>query len=122
MPYADKKVQREYQKQWTAKRRADFFANKQCKRCGSTNRLELDHMDPSKKVSHKIWSWSEAKMKAELEKCQVLCYDCHKSKTKVERTVIRSHGTPGMYSKGHCRCQECKNAWAKYNRQVRARK
>ena len=75
----DKK--REYQREWVAKRRATFFADKCCAYCGSTKNLELDHIDPSQKVSHSIWSWSESRRNEELAKCQALCEECHKEKT-----------------------------------------
>lgn len=54
-------------------------------RCGSTDNLELDHIEAEKKVDHKIWSWSEARRKTELEKCQALCHRCHKLKTYCRR-------------------------------------
>lgn len=81
MPYKNKDKQREYQRKWIAKRRADYFRDKVCARCGSEDDLQLDHIDPTTKVSHSIWSWSDKKRLAELAKCQVLCYICHKDKT-----------------------------------------
>ena len=57
-----------------------------CVKCGSKERLELDHINPeekewnpkrsmcSKNLSEKFWK--------EINKCQLLCYDCHKEKTK----------------------------------------
>ena len=57
-----------------------------CVKCGSKQQLELDHINPedkewnpkrsmsSKKLSEKFWK--------EIDKCQLLCYDCHKEKTK----------------------------------------
>jgi len=72
---------REYQRLWIAKRRAEFFKNKTCILCGSEENLELDHIDPSTKVSHTIWSWSEKRRLEEIAKCQILCHDCHVRKT-----------------------------------------
>ncbi|MEM1416560.1 MAG: HNH endonuclease [Myxococcota bacterium] len=65
-----------------ADRRARFFAGKSCVKCGSVERLELDHIDPAQKVTHSIWSWSQARREAEIAKCQVLCRRCHKRKTR----------------------------------------
>lgn len=57
-----------------------------CIKCGSKERLELDHINPtekewnpkrsmcSKKLSKNFWN--------EINKCQLLCYNCHKEKTK----------------------------------------
>lgn len=81
MPMATPEAQREYQRKWKARRRADFFADKCCVRCGSTERLELDHKDPKLKISHNIWSWSKERREAEIAKCQVLCNECHQVKT-----------------------------------------
>lgn len=81
MPYKDKVKQREYQRKWKAKRRAEFFEGKCCEECGGAENLELHHEDRSKKESHKIWSWSKERREAELAKCVVLCRDCHWQET-----------------------------------------
>lgn len=75
-------AQREYQRQWVAKRRAKWFTDKSCVNCGSVENLRLDHIDPKLKVNHRIWSWSWKKIEEEVVKCQVLCEGCHKDKTK----------------------------------------
>lgn len=82
MPYKDPDKQREFQRRWMRQRREAFFADKWCVHCGSTARLELDHIFRGGKSDHRIWSWSEARRSAEIAKCQVLCYHCHKAKTK----------------------------------------
>lgn len=84
MPYKDKEKQREYQRKWKRERRERYFSDKECAECGSTENLELDHIDPDDKGTHKIWSFSKKKREKELEKCQVLCSDCHKEKTVKE--------------------------------------
>jgi hypothetical protein len=62
--------------------RAEWIAaNGPCRQCGSKERLEIDHKNPDDKVSHAVWSWRKEKREAELAKCQVLCYKCHKRKT-----------------------------------------
>lgn len=73
---------REYQRRWLAQRRADFFADKKCVKCGSTDRMELDHIDPATKIANNIWSWTESRRLSEIAKCQVLCHDCHIIKTR----------------------------------------
>jgi hypothetical protein len=78
MGYLDPGTQRRFVRRWVAKRRADWLAvNGPCKRCGSTQKLELHHRDPAEKVSHRIWSWAPARRDAELAKCDVLCRWCH---------------------------------------------
>lgn len=106
MGYKDIYTQREYQRQWIAKRKLDFFIDKVCICCGSKINLQLDHKDPKEKVDHSIWSWSEERRSEELKKCQVLCEDCHKDKTAEERQVT-DHGTYTMYNLG-CRCSRCR--------------
>ena len=104
MPYKDKDKQREYQRIWHAKKRHSFFHNKKCEDCGSVDRLELHHKDPSQKEHHVIWSWSEKRRNAEIAKCAVLCKACH----------LKAHGkklgrTCGKIStyKAGCRCELC---------------
>lgn len=110
MPMPTREAQREYQRNWKAKRRAEWFKDKQCAKCGSTADLELDHIEPTRKVSHNIWSWSEERMLTELAKCQVLCVNCHKRKTRLDirqmdvKALLRIADPPGMawcYAGGH---------------------
>lgn len=114
LPYANKDVQREFQRVWRAERRATFFADKTCTRCQSTDQLELDHVDPNTKVYNpaRLWSMSDdnpAKI-AELDKCQILCNTCHKEKTMKYRTENRQgHGTVSCYVRG-CRLDPCRLA------------
>jgi 5-methylcytosine-specific restriction endonuclease McrA len=90
MPYADPDRQREYMRLWIASRRAEYFTGKNCVNCDSTEQLELDHIDRTVKIDHKIWSWSKARREAELVKCQILCKECHKKKTAQEESGIFS--------------------------------
>lgn len=122
MSYANPDRQREYGRQWVAARREAWLkTNGPCKRCGSCERLQVDHVDPSKKVSHRIWSWSALRREAELAKCQVLCEACHIGKTY---GPLR-HGTVNAYDRHRCRCQRCRDAKAmkmaavRRNRRVR---
>lgn len=89
MPYKDKEKQKEFQRKWVAKRRYEFFKDKTCTVCGSDKELQLDHVDPNTKSSHKIWSWKEDKRNNELEKCQILCIACHKKKTYTQTYVLK---------------------------------
>jgi 5-methylcytosine-specific restriction endonuclease McrA len=82
MPYSNKEKQIAYQNTWIKKRRAEWLAaNGPCVMCGSNDRLQVDHIDPSKKLTHRVWSWSETRRLQELAKCQVLCFSCHVLKT-----------------------------------------
>jgi 5-methylcytosine-specific restriction endonuclease McrA len=110
MAYANREQQRQCQRQWTAKRRREWLAaHGPCVKCGSPDELEVDHIDPAQKVDHRIWSWAEPRMLAELAKCQVLCRRCHLAKTLASRTQ-RQHGTLTMYQRERCRCEPCREA------------
>lgn len=82
MPYKDPEKQRTYNREWLASRRAAWLADKCCAVCGAVADLEVDHIDSSEKVDHKVWSWSPARREAELAKCQVLCEKHHKKKSE----------------------------------------
>ncbi len=94
MPYRDKAKQQHYQKKWLAGRRAEWFRGKKCADCNSTRDLELDHIDPEQKKDHRIWSWSRKRQLAELQKCQVLCHDCHSDKTAAENAERNTIAPP----------------------------
>lgn len=62
-------------------------------------------------MSHRIWGWSLKRREIELAKCQVLCYNCHKTKTRMDRIVNLKpiiHGNQGY--ERNCRCTLCKKA------------
>lgn len=109
----DREKKRALQRKWFAQRRQAWIdEHGPCVKCGSSERLEVDHIDPSLKTLQpsKLWSLSLSnpiRIK-ELDNCQVLCYVCHKQKTK-QQTENSSHGNTTMYRKG-CRCDQCKVA------------
>jgi len=55
-------------------------------KCGTTDRLEFDHIDRTTKkyviASRVNNKWDN--LKEELDKCQLLCVDCHLQKTAKE--------------------------------------
>tara|TARA_B100001059_G_C17294102_1_gene314193 strand:+ start:42 stop:491 length:450 start_codon:yes stop_codon:yes gene_type:complete len=56
-----------------------------CVKCGATERLEFDHIDPKNKsfeITRGLLMGDREKFQEELDKCQLLCYDCHLEKTK----------------------------------------
>lgn len=111
MPFATKEEQREYQRVWVANRRKKFFEDKFCVRCGSKEKLELDHIDPKQKVSHRIWTWAEDRRQKEIAKCQILCQPCHIDKTN--KDLFQGHIVHGELYRGYrngCRCDLCREA------------
>lgn len=63
------------------RREAEAQFGGKCQKCGSTIKLQFDHIDCKTKDSHKIWTWSPARRAAELAKCQLICEACHIIKT-----------------------------------------
>lgn len=118
MPYKDRSVQRQYQRDRVAQRRLKYIDlhGGKCVRCGGDDRLEFDHVDRNSKVDHRIWSWSERRVEDELSKCQLLCRPCHTEKSVEEMGYPeRQHGTNLMYQKERCRCDACRAAHAEVN-------
>lgn len=69
----------------------------QCVECGEVDELVFDHIDPDTKEYSiaKIMCHRWEKVRAELDKCQLLCKDCNKVKTSGDLrmlTLRRYHG------------------------------
>ncbi len=78
-----------------------YLSNTPCAVCGETDRvvLEFDHISgKDNNISDLIrLSVSLPRLRAEIEKCQVLCVNCHKRKTAKERGWYRCRELPGLY-------------------------
>lgn len=97
-----------------------------CVRCGSTKRLELDHIDKTKKSFNitQFWSISIERYDEELAKCQLLCHTCHVRKSFEDKDWggqygATDHGSSTMYKNYSCRCRECKDAYNLVTRKYR---
>lgn len=110
MGYTDPERQKEYQRRWMNERRTAWIQEQggKCVQCGSTDRIEIDHVDPSQKAMNptSLWSLKAQSRQKELDKCQLLCHDCHALKTYVRR--VAEHGTRLSYMRDRCRCEPCK--------------
>jgi len=111
-PIKDGDSRRRYQREWVARRRAEFFAGKRCVDCGATEDLQLSAREPDTIVRSAIWSWSKTRREALLARCEVCCGECQRRKLSEKRA---QHGTRRRYEKG-CRCEQCKAAKARRNR------
>lgn len=97
--YAKALCQRHYRRQYVREgkrtRRADWIESQggRCATCGSTDTLEVDHIDPSLKEFEigAVWAYSEEIRARELAKCQVLCKACHIKKTRADRQRGKTH-------------------------------
>lgn len=58
-----------------------------CVHCGTTDRMEFDHIDPRTKtfeITDKIAQYAWWRIIEELKKCQLLCFKCHVEKGKFD--------------------------------------
>jgi 5-methylcytosine-specific restriction endonuclease McrA len=109
MPYKDAAKQRVYQREWAKRRQAARRAeallllggdSPGCERCGETDQsvLQFDHIDPADKLFCIIRGYSRrySDWLAELEKCQLLCEECHDKKSVAEGDYTWRHGWSTM--------------------------
>jgi hypothetical protein len=94
-----------------------------CVRCGATEDLEFDHIDPSTKVFAVCAGLSKAwdALVDEASKTQLLCKPCHIAKGAEDRSGLK-HGTYHVYWYWNCRCDLCKSANARKSADLRAKK
>jgi hypothetical protein len=124
MPFATREAQLAYQRQWKAARRAAWFKDKECLRCGTKDTLENHHRDRTTKTASDVWSWSIERRDIELAKCDVLCKVCHREITSEQNkqdfsTPLQNkkHGTDNTYNRHHCRCELCRE-WKRKSRTI----
>lgn len=95
-----------------------------CSKCDSVDRLQLDHIDPSKKEMEisRFLDRPLSDFHEELKKCQVLCRKCHKEKSILEsgkKVAEGTHGTLSSYR--YCHCVLCKKAKSDYAKKRKER-
>lgn len=100
-----------------------------CVVCGSTQQLEIDHIDWRKKSFPvgRLWPVKKlAEVYNELDKCQLLCRPHHLEKSSRDQREIAAetrapfkHGTMYSFMKMKCFCEECNNARDMFNRKRR---
>ena len=114
--YKDPNKQREFQRIRVSKKRSSYLFGKICKKCGSSIDIQVHHRDKSEKEDHRIWSWSDERIKKELSKCDFLCKKCHIELHSNELKKPITHGTRSGYAYKGCRCSLCKEAQNEYNK------
>lgn len=65
-----------------------------CVACGTTEKLEFDHVDPATKefsIAKILSGGSEERVAMEMAKCQLLCHDHHLEKTRMDRQAPIAH-------------------------------
>ena len=95
MPFKDKEKNREYQREWakthknrtTMKRKRAIVDNAKDKPCGACGvkfpppAMDLHHLDPEQKsghIHHIMHHSTYAALHEEIDKCVVLCSNCHR--------------------------------------------
>jgi hypothetical protein len=93
-----------------------------CVRCGTTDDLEFDHIDPATKrfvvCSNLARPWND--LVEEALRCQLLCRSCHRAKGAEDRPGP-PHGIY-RYSDLGCRCEVCRATNAAKSAKRRARR
>jgi len=104
---------REYMKKRFHQKRAEMIAilGGVCVHCGTTEKLEFDHIFENTKSWDIGKIWGHRKVIAELKKIQLLCNSCHKKKSA--RYMSVDHGG-GLSGKDGCKCTKCKARKAEY--------
>lgn len=88
MPYANKEVQRQFQRVWKRERknRLNGLKTKPCTDCGISYPsyvMEWDHLPGFVKVNmlSKMVQASPKRISAEIAKCELVCANCHRERT-----------------------------------------
>jgi uncharacterized protein YktB (UPF0637 family) len=112
-----RKLKREQNRLWAVEQLGGA-----CQKCGAQTNLHFDHVDPATKRAaiSNILLHSRESISAELQKCQLLCADCHKEKTTTNdeyQNGQAQHGSPAMYNVHKCRCDLCRAWKSTYDKQ-----
>lgn len=105
----------------------EILGNK-CNTCGSTDNLEIDHIDWRLKTIDLGKQWCSDLYFEELKKCQLLCNSCHIAKTKIDRPEQEElkeekHGTYRAVFSKKCKCKICLNYKREfYNKRNKSRR
>lgn len=112
---------KEYMRKYMAKRYKDIMSSIHdhlggiCVECGVDSQLHIDHIDPTTKkftIGRTASSKNKKELWEEVDKCQLLCVECHKNKHEA------AHGKRSMYNKG-CRCVDCIAATRLHSREYK---
>lgn len=89
----DREYHRNYNRAYYHKKRNEIIDNLggKCKHCGNTNCLEIDHISPATKSFSigRLLNHSKQTISSEIDKCQLLCHDCHKAKSATEESIAK---------------------------------
>lgn len=119
MTYSKEKM-RDYINDYRKKKRFSVISSLggKCVNCGSLEKLEIDHIKREDKVKPVSWMYTDKleNLLNEVKKCQLLCTQCHKLKTRKEIFENLEHGTLSLHQRHGCRCDICVGAFREYHR------
>jgi hypothetical protein len=100
---------------WQRKNLGIEFLGGKCVCCGSTEKLQFDHIKRSTRKYRfpHFYKLEEKLFYEELKKCQLLCRSCHDKKSVFERGRKYGkgiHGNINNYKHHGCRCELCRKA------------
>lgn len=120
---------REYMRVYMAERyrriRAEIVVRLggKCRVCGTTETLEIDHINPALKTMgvDRITFVGSERRECELKNCQLLCDKHHNEKSVAEKGQRMARGTHGTLSSArYCKCELCRAAKNAYSRMWKA--
>lgn len=126
MAWTDPERAREWAREYHhTKRRAPMieYLGGKCVKCGVTEDLQFDHVDPSTKSFgiHQNMTLNNPIVRAELDKCQLLCRPHHEDKTAEEHSGF-THGTIYAWMRMKCRCDVCRPVWRAWHDERNAKR
>ena len=99
----DIEYRRAYRRNYYRSRRLEIIGEMggKCSVCGSTENLQIDHVDAELKVFNvgSRLDCARKTIESELNKCQLLCQKCHLEKTKVDLGIKLSGDKNAFYDK-----------------------
>ena len=115
---------RTYNRERYRRLRAEYveLLDGKCIDCGSTENLEFDHIDASKKSFDigKLLNYSKAARDEELKKCTLRCSSCHKKKSVLAGDIKTVEHGGGASGKRNCPCVLCKARKAEWMKNYRS--
>lgn len=116
---------REYAREWMRARRSYLIriAGGRCVDCGTDQDLDFDHRirHPGNVKISSLTSRTWNRLREELNKCELRCKQCHRSKhVRLGEAFAIVHGA-NRYSLG-CRCDTCRQGKSARMRDYRARR
>jgi hypothetical protein len=122
--HTEESRQKQKERYYVSKQEVIAQLGGKCAICGSTEKLEIDHINPEDKsfdVTTQV-SHNKGLVAEEIKKCQLLCHPCHLEKTIRERGQKIARGIHGSLSSyRYCKCPFCTEVHSKYCLEWKAR-